>query len=217
VGQDEGHAGMSRGEACELHAVGCLLPRPVAPAVLPDVLEDRGTSSRRFRSDRIEQRIIGATTGGELDADRTAREASLDLTQRVLAIVRIHGDIAANAIAFPLLQGHHLIVAHRHVGGRREIDRRRVAPAAEDRSDVHRDADAFAGAEPRRIPFAPILSAAPRVQKVGVNLDQRLASRQRLVRQSRAHSSSRRRTSAELAALSIPAMASSSWANDGKS
>ena len=53
-----------------------LLPGVVPAAVLPDVVQDRDAALGRQPADRVEQRIVGATAGGQLDADHARRRGS---------------------------------------------------------------------------------------------------------------------------------------------
>src|SRR5688572_30693828 len=208
---------MPAGESRELDAVRGLLSGPVAPTVLPDVLQDRHTTTGGLRGNRVDQRVVRAATRRELDADGASPHASLDLREGVLAIVGVDGDVAANAITLALLQHEHLVVPKRGVARRREVDGRRVTPGAKDGRDVHGDSDARPRSKPRRVALPPVLPAALGMEKMSVHLDERLASGQRLARHRGDHSSSRSPTSAELAALSISAIASSSCASEGKS
>ena len=86
VREDERRARMPQREAAEIRAVRDFLTRPLARAVLPDVMQHREVPrSRGLVRDRIEQRIVGAPAGRELDADRAALDAARDLVARVRA------------------------------------------------------------------------------------------------------------------------------------
>ena len=170
---------MAHREPPEVDRIGDLLVGPLARAVLPDVVEDGEAVPRGRLDDRVEQRIVGAAAGGELDADRAELRASRDLGERVRGVVGIHHHVASHARRLATLDGEHRVVTHRHVGGRWEIRGRGEAEAAEDGGDVDVDADPLSSAQPRRVARLPILAAAARMQEVRVDVDQRRGSGER--------------------------------------
>ena len=201
---------MAFGEPRQIEPIRDLLCRPFALPMLPDVVQDWKPAPARLGADRIEQRIIGPAARQELDADRPARRAPIDLVQRVIGVIRVHGHEHPHAIRLAFPEREHGVVAERHVGRRGEIGRRREAPRAENRRHVIGHADALAGAEPGSVHRGPIGAAGVRVMKVRVGVDQRPAAGRHACA-----SSSRRFTSASLAPLSINRSASSSCANAG--
>ena len=116
---------MPRGEAPELDRVGRLLPRIVAPPVLPDVVKHGHAPLGGERADRIEQRIVGAPARGELDADHPGIEAPADLGQRVVGVVRVDGHVAADPVGVLALEAQQVVVAVAAVVGRGEVGRAR--------------------------------------------------------------------------------------------
>ena len=75
---------MPGGERAELAGVGGLLARVVATAMLPDVVQHRDAALLGRPADRVEQRIVGAAAGRELDADHPRVEAARDLGERIV-------------------------------------------------------------------------------------------------------------------------------------
>jgi hypothetical protein len=171
VRKDEAHARVSRRQTTELDPVRRLLTRPLAPAVLPDVVQHRKASAFRLDRDRVEQCVVRAAARGELDANRAPRDAPLDLRQRVRSVVGVHVDVAAHQRAVGVLDAQHLVIAAGDVRRRGEVGGRGVPPAAEDGRDVARDSDPGAGAEARRIHGVPVGAPTPRVVEVGVHVD----------------------------------------------
>ena len=78
---------MTCGEVAEIDSVGDLLRWPFAGAMLPDVMQDRQGAGGGQLAYGIEQWIVGAPAARQLDADGTARDAALDLGQRVRGVV----------------------------------------------------------------------------------------------------------------------------------
>ncbi len=156
VCQDEGDIGMTSREGAELNGVRRFLPRPVAPAVLPDVLEHGHATLAREHANRIEQQIVRPSARRQLDADHTRIEAAHDFRPRVRHVVRVDAYVAADRIGMFALQREERVVSCRDVAGGREINRRCEAPTAQDRCYVRRDADAFPGPETALVPLVPI-------------------------------------------------------------
>ena len=125
VRQDEAHLGMPRRERRELDRVRSLLAGPVAAPVLPHVLQDRDAQLARQRADRVEQRIGGAATGRQLDADHAIGNATPDLGLGVRRVVGVHADVAADAVGMRILQREQRVVAVGQVVGRGEVHGRR--------------------------------------------------------------------------------------------
>ena len=67
--------------------------------------------------DRIEQRIVRAPAGEQFDADRAALDAPLDLTQRVIGVIRIHRDVHTHATVLTRGDLEHRVVADGDVRG----------------------------------------------------------------------------------------------------
>jgi Arc/MetJ family transcription regulator len=124
-------------------------------------------------ADRIEQRIVRSTAGGELDADHTRIQASLKLSAGVRTEVRIDDAVPADTIRLGALKTQKAVVAVLDVCGRWKVDRRGESPASQDRSDVDRDADSLARPQPTGISFLPVATGRTVVQKMGVYVDQR--------------------------------------------
>src|SRR2546423_6805137 len=68
VRENERDLRLTRGQSREVGAIGDVLRRPVATAMLPDVVEHRESSIRSALDYRIQERVVGATSGGEPDA-----------------------------------------------------------------------------------------------------------------------------------------------------
>ena len=68
-------------------------------------------------ADGIEQRIVGAPAGRELDADHPRAEAAVDLGQGMVGVVGIDRDVAPDPVGMLTLQGEHRVVAVSQVGG----------------------------------------------------------------------------------------------------
>src|SRR5439155_15365519 len=66
---DEAHVRMALRERAQLEGVRGLLPRPIAPAVLPHVVQHREPALARELADRIEQAIVCPPARGGLYAD----------------------------------------------------------------------------------------------------------------------------------------------------
>src|SRR4051812_36506160 len=90
---------------------------------------------------RIEERIVRPTTREQLDSDRPARHASIDLSERVIGVVRIHRDEHADSFLLARTDLEHRVVAACDILWRGEVRGRRKSVAAEDGGDVIRDAD----------------------------------------------------------------------------
>src|SRR5258705_396621 len=172
VREDERHLRVPPCEGTQVGGVGRLLPGPVAAAVLPDVLQDRDAMLARRRAHRIEQRVVGAAAGGEFDADHAGREAAIDLGAGVRGVVGVDAHVAADAVGVRALQDEERIVPVRDVGGRREVDRRRPPPAAEDRRHVGCDPDHVARGQTTGVALPPVGARGAIVVKVGVDVDE---------------------------------------------
>src|SRR5437763_678996 len=168
VRQNESDLGMSRGQGGELLPIRRFLPRPVASPVLPHVVQHRNPPFPRQLADRVEQGVGRAAAGREFDPDHPGVEAAGDLDARLRRVVGVHGDVAADQVGILPLEREEGGVAVFHVPGRREVDRRRPAPAAEDRGDVDRHSDLA----PRREPAG--VARAPRGRRGGLARAQRL-------------------------------------------
>ena len=96
VRQDERHGGMPHRERAELDRVGRFLTLILAPAVLPDVVQDGKTVRRGAVAHRIEERVIGAPARRQLEADHPLRGSPYNLGERVRCIVRVDGDVPAD-------------------------------------------------------------------------------------------------------------------------
>src|SRR5207245_4357069 len=81
VREDEVHVRMTLRERAQLEGVRGLLPRPIAPPVLPHVVQHRESALARELADRIEQGIVRPPARGELDADHTGGAAAVDFAQ----------------------------------------------------------------------------------------------------------------------------------------
>jgi len=84
--------------------------------MLPDVVEDRRPVLLRQLSHTIDQRIVGAAAGGELDPDHAGGNPEPDLPFGVRSEVRVDGDIAANAIGMLALEGAQCVVRVSEIG-----------------------------------------------------------------------------------------------------
>src|SRR6185369_10690888 len=108
--------------------------------------------------------VVSSTAGCKLDADHSRPKTARYLVLGVLREVRIDRDVAPDTGRVLALQRQQLIVAVGEVRRRREIDRGRETPAAEDRGDVSRDADPLASTKPARVALPPVASRCPVVQ-----------------------------------------------------
>ena len=168
--------GCRTASAAQLHRVRRLLAGIVAAPVLPDVVQHRHAALRREGADRIEQRIVGATARGQLDADHAGVEAAADLRQRVVGVVRIHGDVAADPVGMLPLEPQQVVVAVAQILGRGEVGGRGQPPAPQNRGDVDRDPDALARAEPAGVALAPVGARRAVVEEVRVDVDQHVVN-----------------------------------------
>ncbi len=84
VREDERDGRMPRRESREVDAIGDLLRRPFARAVLPDVVQHRKAACAGEYADGVEQRIVRAAAGEQLHADRPALDAAVDLVERMI-------------------------------------------------------------------------------------------------------------------------------------
>jgi len=109
VRENERDARMPLGKPREIAPVGDFLVRPLAGAMLPDVVQDRKTVHRGRLANRIEQRVIGSATREQLHTDCPALDAALDLRQRVIGVIRVHCHIPPDARIFGELR--HRIVS----------------------------------------------------------------------------------------------------------
>jgi len=98
-------------ETPEVCAVRDFLTRPLARAVLPDVMQNREVAALGGGGNRIQQRIIGAPARRELHPDGAALGAAGDLLERVRGVVRVDGDVRPDALRVAILNGQHLVVA----------------------------------------------------------------------------------------------------------
>jgi len=89
---------MTSREGAELNRVRRLLPRPVAPAVLPDVLQHGNTALTRQHTNRIEQWIVRPPACRQLNADHPRIEAAHNFRACVRRIVRIDAHVSADRI-----------------------------------------------------------------------------------------------------------------------
>ncbi|PYO89330.1 MAG: hypothetical protein DMD58_09760 [Gemmatimonadetes bacterium] len=169
--QDERDVRVTARERAQLARVGRFLARPVMAAVLPDVLQHRHAALPGQSGNRIEQRVIGPAARRQLDSDHPCVEAAHDLGAGVRAIVRIHADVAANAVGVGALQGQQGIVPGCDIAGRGEIGRGREAETAQDRGHMHRNTDLGARCDPALIALAPVGPGRPLVVKMSVDVD----------------------------------------------
>src|SRR6266545_2046593 len=163
---------VARRERAQLDRVRRLLPGPVTPPVLPHVVQHRNAALGRELADRVEQPVGRPPARGELDADHPRGEPAADLGAGVGGVVRVHGDVAADAVGVLALERQERRVTVLDVGGRREIDRRGAAPAPEDRGHVDRDPDPVPCREPAGVPLAPIGPRGQVVVEMGVHVDE---------------------------------------------
>src|SRR5207245_4634898 len=66
VREDEVHVRMTLRERAQLEGVRGLLPRPIAPPVLPHVVQHRESALAPELADRLEQRIVAPPARGAL-------------------------------------------------------------------------------------------------------------------------------------------------------
>jgi hypothetical protein len=201
---------VTRRQPREVGAVGDLLRRPVATTVLPDVMENREPTLGRELGDRVEQRIVGAAAGKQLDTDRTARRAALDLGQRMSGVIRIDRRVHPNERLLARRDLEHRVVSENDVVRRRKVRRRSMTVGTEHRRDMPRYADPLTSPEPRSVDLAPVGTSCFRMIEVRVNVDEWLSARESA--HSLPCSSSRSATNAALAPASTSRTASSSCA-----
>src|SRR6202008_3309144 len=96
VRKQEGHFGMASRERDELRSIRRLLPRPIAPAMLPDVVQHRHATLTRQLADWIEQLVVSPPASRELDADHAGIETAPDFPERMGGVVRIDCDVSAD-------------------------------------------------------------------------------------------------------------------------
>jgi hypothetical protein len=147
---------MPDGELDQLECVRCFLSRIVPPAVLPDVVEYRHSTTRRHLADWIQQWIVRPAAGGELDADHASIEAPPELGLGVRTKVRVDHAVAANAIRMGVLKAQEAVVTVLDVSRRWKVDRRGESPASQNGSDVDRNPNPLARAQPAGISFLPV-------------------------------------------------------------
>jgi hypothetical protein len=140
--------------------------------VLPDVVQDRHAAVGRQAADGIEQRIIGAAAGGQLDADHAGVEAAADLGERLIGVVGIDGDVPADPRRLLPLEGEQGVVGVAQIGNGRKIRWRGQPPAPEDGGDVDGDAHALPRAQTAGVPGLPVRAGGAVVQEVGVHVDE---------------------------------------------
>ena len=172
VPEDEPDLGVAAREAAQLGAVGRLLSRPVAPPVLPHMVQHRHAALARDFADRIEQRIGGPPARGQLDPDQPCVETPPDLAPGVRRVVRVDGDVAADAVRVLARQGEQGIVAVREVRGGRKVGRGRAAPAPQDGRHVDGDPDLVPRGEAAGVALAPVRAGGAVMIEVGVDIDE---------------------------------------------
>ncbi len=172
VGQEEVHAGVSPGKCAELHGIRRLLSRPVAPPVLPDVVEDGHAALGREPADRIEQRIVRAAARGELDADHSGIQAAVDLRQRGLGVIGVHRHVPADPRGVAALELEQPVVGVAQIGNGREVGGRRGPPTAQDRRHVAGDADPVTRAQPAGVSGLPVGARGAVMEKMRVHVDE---------------------------------------------
>jgi hypothetical protein len=87
-------------EPSEITSVGNFLIGPFASAMLPDVMQNRKPMRSGGFANRIEQRIISSPAREQLNADCSALDATLDLRECVIGVIRIHCHIPLDARIF---------------------------------------------------------------------------------------------------------------------
>ena len=98
VRQDEPDVRMAAGEGAQLDGIGGLLTRPVAAAMLPDMLQHGHAPLAGELGNRVEQPIVGPAARRQLDADHPRVETAHDFGARVRRVIRIDADVATDAI-----------------------------------------------------------------------------------------------------------------------
>ena len=209
---------MSRRETGEIDGVGRILPGNMRRPPLPRVVQHRQVMLRGILHHGIEQWIGRAARRGELDTDRAASAATLELLEGECRVVRVDGGPGPHPRRLRGLHRQHGVIPVNRVVRRLEVGRRRGPPPAQYRTDVPGDPDALAGGEPRGIQLAPAGAAGSFLVEMSVDIDQRSIARERC-RPGRRHSSPAgalvMATSAELAQRSISTrVSSSSWASE---
>src|SRR5215208_5124340 len=97
VRQQETDVRMTTGQRSQLGGIARLLTGVVPAAMLPDVMQHGDPTLLCYPADRIEEGIIGAATGCELDADHPGVQAPVELRHGVRLEVGIHDDVAPDA------------------------------------------------------------------------------------------------------------------------
>ena len=107
---------MAGGEAREVRGVGDVLRRPVARAMLPEMVE-HGQPVRRCKlADGVEEPVVGAPGGGDFHAYGAGPHAAGEFGEGDARVVRVHVRVGANACALDALEREHRVVAGGDVG-----------------------------------------------------------------------------------------------------
>jgi hypothetical protein len=91
--------------------------------MLPDMVQHRNIPLSSYSTNRIEQGIVCAPAGSELDPDHSCIQTPLKLRLRVATKVGIDDAVPANTVAMRSLKLQEVIVAVFDVGRRRKVDR----------------------------------------------------------------------------------------------
>src|SRR4051794_12674751 len=114
---------MPGGQPSQLNRVARLLSGIVAPPVLPDMVQHRNLALPGQRANWVEQGIVGAAAGGQLDADHAGVQATAQLAQGVLLKVGIYGGVAADTSRIRALKLEQKTVAVFDIGRGGKVDR----------------------------------------------------------------------------------------------
>jgi hypothetical protein len=170
---------MAARQRTELHRVGRLLTGELPAAVLPDMLEDGESVPGGRDADGVEERVIRAAAGRQLDPDHPAGNTACNLGDRVRCIVRVDGDVPADAIRVVTLEAPLHVVGVLDVLAGRKVDRRREPPGSQHRAHMEGHADPLAGLEAAGVSLAPVGARTALVQEVCVDVYQHVCKMDR--------------------------------------